>query len=143
MFVGHMQAGNGYISVPWTAAALLHEGCRRSVRTYARDFCTPNLQAGVKGISVLEALAASGLRAIRYAREVEGLGQVVANDLDAGAVQSMRRNIEFNGVGHTVTPSEADARLVMLQHTHVRTCAFMVCLFPQSSHAAILFSPLG
>lgn len=72
------------------------------------------------GISVLEAMSATGLRAVRYAKEVAGIGQIVANDLDSGAVQSMRRNIEFNGVGDKVTPSEADARLVMLQHSQVR-----------------------
>ena len=32
----------------------------------------------------LKALSASGLRALRYAREVEGVGQVVALDNDKG-----------------------------------------------------------
>ena len=31
-----------------------------------------------------QALSASGLRALRYAREVEGIGQVVALDNDEG-----------------------------------------------------------
>ena len=38
------------------------------------------------GITVLEGLAASGLRAIRYAKEIEGVGKVVANDLDPAVV---------------------------------------------------------
>lgn len=33
----------------------------------------------------MQALSASGLRALRYAREVEGIGQVVALDNDKGA----------------------------------------------------------
>ena len=78
------------------------------------------MQTGVEGISVLEAMAATGLRSVRYAKEVKGIGQVVANDMDSGAVASMKRNIEFNGVSDKVTPSEADARLVMLQHNQVR-----------------------
>lgn len=69
---------------------------------------------------MLEAMAATGLRAIRYAKEVAGIGQVIANDMDSGAVQSMRRNIDFNGVQDKVTPSESDARLVLLQHCQVR-----------------------
>jgi tRNA G26 N,N-dimethylase Trm1 len=77
------------------------------------------LQKDAKGISVLEALAATGLRAIRYAKEVDGIGQIVANDLDSGAVECMRRNIDFNDVHDKVTPCESDARLVMLQHCQV------------------------
>lgn len=65
-------------------------------------------------------MAATGLRAIRYAKEVAGVGQVIANDMDSGAVQSMRRNIEFNGVRDKVTPFESDARLVLLQHSQVQ-----------------------
>lgn len=71
---------------------------------------------GLKGISILEAMAASGLRAIRYAKEIPGVGQVVANDLDQGAVDAIKRNIEFNSVSDTVTAYKGDARLLMLQH---------------------------
>lgn len=34
----------------------------------------------------MQALAASGLRALRYAREVDGIGQVIALDNDKGAL---------------------------------------------------------
>lgn len=75
----------------------------------------------LKGVKVLEGLAASGLRALRYAQEIPDLGQVVANDLDSDAVRSMKRNIAFNGgaAETKVQPSQADARLVMLQHKYV------------------------
>lgn len=36
-----------------------------------------------------QALSASGLRALRYAREVEGIGQVVALDNDKGKCQNL------------------------------------------------------
>lgn len=36
-----------------------------------------------------QALSASGLRALRYAREVEGIGQVVALDNDKGKFQAV------------------------------------------------------
>lgn len=69
------------------------------------------------GISILEGLAASGLRAIRYAQEIPGVARVVANDLDPEVVEAMRRNIAFNGAraAALVEPSVGDARLVMLQ----------------------------
>ncbi|CAN1151373.1 Probable tRNA (guanine(26)-N(2))-dimethyltransferase 2 [Linum perenne] len=63
---------------------------------------------------VLEALSASGLRALRYAREIEGVGQVVALDND----EACRRNIKFNGsvAISKVESNLADARVYMLTH---------------------------
>ena len=63
-----------------------------------------------EGIRVLEGLAASGLRSIRYAREVGGVREVVANDISKQALECMRRNIEHNNVAHLVRPSHNDAR---------------------------------
>ncbi|CAK8533365.1 unnamed protein product [Lathyrus sativus] len=65
---------------------------------------------------VLEALSASGLRALRYAREVEGIGQVVALDNDPASVEACKRNIQFNGsVAISKVESHlADARVYML-----------------------------
>ncbi|KAK3011645.1 hypothetical protein RJ639_011319 [Escallonia herrerae] len=67
---------------------------------------------------VLEALSATGLRALRYAREVEGIGQVVALDNDKASVEACRRNIKFNGsvAGSKVDSHLADARVFMLSH---------------------------
>lgn len=59
---------------------------------------------------MLEALAASGLRSVRFAAEVPGLGAVVANDCSPRAARLMAQNVARNGVGGLVTPSQADAR---------------------------------
>ena len=69
------------------------------------------------GIRVLEGLAASGLRAIRYAKEVPGIARVDANDLDPAVVDAMRRNVEHNGpeASSRVRPLQGDCRLVMMQ----------------------------
>ncbi|GAA6021147.1 hypothetical protein JCM8202_001874 [Rhodotorula sphaerocarpa] len=48
--------------------------------------------------SLLEALSATGLRAIRYAKELPLLRYVIANDLSASAVEDIRRNIAYNGL---------------------------------------------
>ncbi|XP_009762272.1 tRNA (guanine(26)-N(2))-dimethyltransferase 1-like isoform X1 [Nicotiana sylvestris] len=68
---------------------------------------------------VLEALSASGLRALRYAREVEGISQVVALDNDKASVEACRRNIKFNGsvACSKVESHLADARVYMLTHS--------------------------
>ncbi|KAG9159810.1 hypothetical protein Leryth_007817 [Lithospermum erythrorhizon] len=67
---------------------------------------------------VLEALSASGLRALRYAREVEGIGQVVALDNDLASVEACRRNIKFNGsvACSKVESHHTDARVYMMTH---------------------------
>ena len=63
-------------------------------------------------ITVLEALSASGLRAIRYALEIPCLTNLIANDLSKEAVTSIDRNIKHNGVGDKVKSSLSDARYV-------------------------------
>ncbi|KAI3462862.1 hypothetical protein Pfo_019525 [Paulownia fortunei] len=61
---------------------------------------------------------ASGLRALRYAREVDGIGQVVALDNDKASVEACRRNIKFNGsvACSKVESHLVDARVYMLTH---------------------------
>ena len=61
-------------------------------------------------LSVLEALSASGLRAIRYALEIPALTDLIANDLSKEAVKSIERNINHNDVGSKVKSSLSDAR---------------------------------
>lgn len=73
----------------------------------------PILPPGVKdeeGIRILEGLAASGLRSIRYAKEVGGVKEVVANDISTQAIECMKRNISHNKVEDFVMPSHNDAR---------------------------------
>ncbi|CAD6207217.1 unnamed protein product [Miscanthus lutarioriparius] len=54
----------------------------------------------------------------RYAREVEGLGKVVALDNDKASVEDCKRNIKFNGASATseVEAYLVDARIHMLMH---------------------------
>ncbi|CAD5184838.1 unnamed protein product [Musa acuminata subsp. malaccensis] len=72
----------------------------------------------LKAPRVLEALAASGLRALRYAREVDGIGQVIALDNDKASIEACQRNIKFNGsvACSKVEAHLADARVYMLTH---------------------------
>ncbi|KAL7135633.1 hypothetical protein ABFS83_11G111100 [Erythranthe nasuta] len=76
------------------------------------------VQGELKPPRVLEALSASGLRALRYAREVDGIGQVVALDNDKSSVEACRRNIKFNGsvACSKVESHLVDARVFMLTH---------------------------
>lgn len=73
-----------------------------------------------EGITILEALSATGLRSIRYAKEVKGIKQIVANDISAKAVDSIRHNVLHNGVENLVTPYHEDATLLMYQRRRNR-----------------------
>ncbi|KIK97450.1 hypothetical protein PAXRUDRAFT_824911 [Paxillus rubicundulus Ve08.2h10] len=55
---------------------------------------------------LLEALSATGLRSIRYAKEIPLVRFVIANDLSPSATAAMRRNVEANGLGPTTEESE-------------------------------------
>jgi tRNA (guanine26-N2/guanine27-N2)-dimethyltransferase len=86
-----------------------HEGGRKARGAAARSN---------RGLHILEGLAASGLRSVRYALELPNVERVVANDLDPSVVESINRNIEFNGpeVIGKVVPSVGDARIVCMQN---------------------------
>ena len=62
-----------------------------------------------KPIRVLEGLAATGLRSIRYALEIDGIDQIIANDFSAVAHENIKRNIEHNSVANIIEPSLCDA----------------------------------
>lgn len=64
----------------------------------------------MRGVSVLEALAASGLRSIRYALEVPAVTHVMANDYSPEAYENICRNIDYNTVKDKVIPSCKEAR---------------------------------
>ncbi|XP_036278714.1 tRNA (guanine(26)-N(2))-dimethyltransferase isoform X2 [Pipistrellus kuhlii] len=91
-----------------------------------------------EGLQVLEGLAASGLRSIRFAREVPGLRSVIANDASARAVDLIRHNVQLNQVAHLVQPSQADARMLMYQHQRVSDRFDVIDLDPYGSPAAFL-----
>ena len=49
-----------------------------------------------KGLNVLEALSATGLRSVRYLKEIPTIKKLVANDIDPTATELMRKNFDFN-----------------------------------------------
>lgn len=60
-------------------------------------------------LKILEALSATGLRSIRYAKEVDNVEQIIANDLSKEAVEMIGRNVKNNNVEDIVIPNFADA----------------------------------
>lgn len=60
-------------------------------------------------VRILEALSATGLRAIRYGRELPQVARIVANDLLAEATRSIARSVAHNGLEHVITANQGDA----------------------------------
>lgn len=93
------------------------------------------------GITILEGLAASGLRAVRYALEVVGVKSITANDISADAYEMIQQNVEHNNVQHIVKPSQEDAGLLMYKHRHPPSSRFdAIDLDPYGSASIFLDS---
>lgn len=65
-----------------------------------------------KGIRILDALAASGLRSIRYYNEISSslLHSVTINDLDVAATDLAKENIAFNGISEAMTTPDDEPK---------------------------------
>ncbi len=66
-----------------------------------------------KKLKILEALAASGIRSMRYALEIDNCQEVIANDLERHAVDLINKNIDVNNVSNLVRSNLDDAILFM------------------------------
>lgn len=65
------------------------------------------------GFTILDALSATGLRALRYAKEIPFATNVIANDLLPDAVKSINLNIKHNDLSGLVHSNVGDARAYM------------------------------
>ncbi|WVQ82169.1 N2,N2-dimethylguanosine tRNA methyltransferase [Cryptococcus sp. DSM 104549] len=101
--------GKGKEKVPLTEEELIAAGSAEPTPDVEAPETTDEPVAGpsaapepkfrAPSINILEALAATGLRSIRYAKEIPNVKYVLANDLSPSACEAMKRNVEFNGVG--------------------------------------------
>lgn len=73
----------------------------------------PSEPTPAPSFTVLDALSATGLRALRYASELPAVSKVVGNDLSESAIKSMRTNIEYNKLQSRIQPNLGDARVFM------------------------------
>ena len=70
---------------------------------------------------MLEALSATGLRAVRYVKEIPSLQTLVANDIDETATTLMKKNFEFNQCPDSKVEGKSDlACISALRSAHER-----------------------
>ncbi|KAJ3360352.1 tRNA methyltransferase 1, partial [Kappamyces sp. JEL0680] len=93
---------------------------------------------GESSFTVLEALAASGLRSIRYAKEIPRIKNILVNDLSRDAVAAIARNAKHNKVDHILLPHEGDANQAFYQALAEKKRYDVVDLDPYGSAAPFL-----
>ena len=83
-------------------------------------FNRKDLTSNVSKYDILEAFSASGLRSIRYAKELGCLvNKILANDLSPDALDSIRTNASYNNVSTDILmPNLGDAWYRMNSHTY-------------------------
>lgn len=64
-----------------------------------------------RDVTILDALSATGLRAVRYAKEIKSDKniKVYGNDILPAATAMITKNADLNGVGDKVTATNNDA----------------------------------
>lgn len=77
------------------------------------------LLAPVKDYYIAEPLTATGVRAVRYALEAEGVGGIIAGDISECAVSIAVRNTVLNGVEGKVKVYHRDARELLHATRHL------------------------
>uniref|UniRef100_A0A0K0FFA4 tRNA (guanine(26)-N(2))-dimethyltransferase n=1 Tax=Strongyloides venezuelensis TaxID=75913 RepID=A0A0K0FFA4_STRVS len=92
------------------------------------------------GITILDALSASGLRALRFAQEVPNVSKIVANDFSKNAVEIIKRNIELNNVENIVEPHYGDAIDCMMKNRSVSKRFSAIDLDPYGSASIFIDS---
>jgi len=87
-----------------------------------RDISVSALQAFQKEfknkITVCDALAGTGIRGLRYAKEVSGIKKVILNDKNPSAVKLIRKNIKENKLRNCIASKE-DANLLLRKNVFV------------------------
>lgn len=92
------------------------EGSKRQIikssdNVFPQDCSRP--QAQVSPFRILDALSATGLRALRYAKEIPMTTSITANDLSPQATASIRLNVKHNEVNDKIHAITGDARTHM------------------------------
>jgi tRNA (guanine26-N2/guanine27-N2)-dimethyltransferase len=71
-------------------------------------------------VDACEPLSGCGVRGVRFAVEVEGVGHVWLNDINAKAVTLAKKNADKNGMEGLVSVENCDANLFLSQHAAPR-----------------------
>ena len=90
-------------------------------------------------LRLLEALSATGLRSIRYIKEIPGTKHIVINDIDPAAVQAIKRNLEYNQIEkHSYHVNQGDAAQLMFNSRSIEKQFDVIDLDPYGSASVFI-----
>merc|ERR1712004_233533 len=91
---------------------------------FNRDLTIASINAFMKvhdtKFKILEALGASGLRSVRFAKELTPgkVKEIICNDVSKNAVETIEKNIKDNGV-QDIVKSNLDDAVYLLQRNRI------------------------
>lgn len=102
VFYNNVQEFNRDLSVLVIDTYIKHELWKRAKRSHTMDG---------RDVKILDALSATGLRAVRYAKEIESEKKILVygNDILPTATEVIKKNAQLNGVGEKVVATNDDA----------------------------------
>lgn len=95
-----------------------------------------------KNLRILEALAASGIRSMRYAQEIDNVNEITANDFDKKAVELIELNSKLNKVENIVKSNFDDATVLMNRSYSEKKLYDSIDLDPYGSPSIFLDSAI-
>ena len=96
------QAKENLKSTDWTAEVQTEDAARRLYRSAVKAGSSDLPPSPPAGLKIMDCLAASGLRSMRYYHEIQNVDLVTINDLETPAINLAENNISQNGVDPTV-----------------------------------------
>ncbi len=113
-----------------------------------RDITISAIQAFLNSHGKMEArvctpLAGTGIRAVRIAKEVDGIKCVVAGDCNPNAAELVKRNSELNKVSEIIEVHHSDANLLLTQHHRHKLRFDVIDIDPFGSPRSFLAAAIG
>eukprot|EP00919_Chromeraceae_sp_WS-2016_P049672 GHVR01117588.1.p1 GENE.GHVR01117588.1~~GHVR01117588.1.p1 ORF type:complete len:159 (+),score=6.73 GHVR01117588.1:737-1213(+) len=81
--------------LPSLSCKLISINLKRTPKVYLCSHIDPSQ---FRGVNIIDALSASGLRTIRFLKELNGIHLVYANDISPASHKLMKDNFELNGL---------------------------------------------
>lgn len=94
-----------------------------------------------EGITIVDALSATGLRSVRYALECADkylVKSIIANDISKKAIETIEENIQKNNVEHIVKANHQDAALFLYMNRGLKQRFTIVDIDPYGCPAPFL-----
>ena len=149
-----VREGRALLYVPDTRQALTERGVLEPawldvfynpVMTFNRDLSVVVASAYLRGsLSLVDAMAGTGVRGVRYSLELDGVTFGVVNDIDPRSLDIIKANIRLNGLQGVLTPANRDVNALLYSARRELGLRFdLVDVDPFGSPAHYVASALG